>query len=336
MTVSKRTGAPVGPFEVAAFVIAGIALGLVFSGQMHPVALIWLLILGYLAYMARGVIGQAQRFRPVEPPNVWLFTLIANLVLMGLGIGAFGWYISGGGALSWVPLLIFIAGMIALRQWRNGVTARIYAWREPALILLQRGDYRQLIRELEDDATTGEGHPDKLAMVALAYIEQNKLNKAEKLLMQARQLAPEFASVNGAIGSLRRHQARYDEAAAAIQKAIMFEENVNSSYYLGLCQYLADQRDAALGTLTAIIDDEGLSRQGQVYGAYMLGQIAADAGNDEAAQFWYGRMAEHAPRVLPALNDEWRRHKQTPYGDTLKANVRHMEQIIARRPLAET
>lgn len=331
MTVTKRTGLPVGPFEAAGFIIGGIALALVFSGQLDAVALIVLLILGYFAYMARGTIIQAQRFRPVEPPGTWTITLVANLALMAVGIGAFGWYLTGAGAMAWVPLLLFIAGMIALRQWRKGVTTKLYAWRVPALVLLQKGEYKKLVRELEDDATAGSGHPDKLAMVALAQVEMNRLDQADKLLTRARQIAPDFASVNGAIGSLRRHQARYDEAAAAIQKAIMFEENINSRYYLGLVQFLAGQHDSARGTLSAIIDDPGLIRQGRVYGAYILGQIAESDGDDNAAQAWYARMADEAPQVIPALNEEWRRHKQTPYADTLRGHVRAMEQIVANR-----
>ncbi len=331
MTLMKRLGLPVGPFEAAGFVIAGIALALVVTGSLDAVALVVLLILGYFAYMARGTITQAQRFRPVEPPGTWTITLVANLVLMALGIGAFGWYLTGAGAMAWVPLLIFIAGMIALRQWRKGVTTRLYAWRVPALVLLQKGEYKKLIRELEDEATAGIGHPDKLAMVALAYIELNKLDQADKLLARARQIAPDFASVNGAIGSLRRHQARYQEAAAAIQKALMFEENVNSRYYLGLVQFLAGNRESARGTLRTIIDDPDLIRQGRVYGAYILGQIAEAESDSEAAREWYARMAEDAPSVIPALNDEWRRHKQTPYADALRGHVRAMEQIIANR-----
>jgi tetratricopeptide (TPR) repeat protein len=213
------------------------------------------------------------------------------------------------------------------------VTNKLYGWRTPALTLLQTGDYRRLVRELEDEATAGNGHPEKLAMVALAYIELNKWQRADDLLMRARALAPDFASVNGALGSLRRHQARYDEAITAIQRALAFEENANSSYYLGLCQFLAGDHDAARNTLLGVIDHPDLIRQGRVVGAYILGQIAEESGNSEAARAWYDRMADDAPKVIAALKDEVQRHKQTPYADTLKAHVRSMEQIIARRPL---
>jgi hypothetical protein len=333
MTPTKRLWQQVGPLEAAALIVAGIALALVIAGQMHPVALIILLILGYFVYMARGILRQARRFRPVEPPNTWWITLAANLVLMGLGIGSFGWYMAGGGSRTWVPFLIFIAGMIALRQWRRGVTNHLYGWRTPALTLLQNGDYKRLVRELEADATAGHGHPEKLAMVALAYIELNKWQRADDLLSQAQALAPDFASVNGALGSLRRHQARYDEAVTAIQRAITFEENANSSYYLGLCQYLAGNHAAARDTLLGVIDHPELIRQGRVVGAYILGQIAEEDGESDAAREWYGRMADDAPKVIAALKDEVQRHKQTPYADTLKTHVRSMEQIIARRPL---
>jgi hypothetical protein len=67
----------------------------------------------------------------------------------------------------------------------------------------------------------------------------------------------------------------------------------------------------------------------------MLGQIAEESGDSEAARRWYDRMAEGAPKILPALDEEWHRHKQTPYGDTVKEHVRAMEKIIARRPLAQ-
>jgi len=329
----KLGGRSIGPLEAVALIGIGLVLALVVTGAIDGVALIILLVVGYFGYMAQGVIAQAQRFRPVEPPRTWAITMIANLVLMALGIGAFGWYLAGGGARAWVPLLIFIAGFMALRMWRRGVVANLYAWRTPALALLQQGEYRKLIRELEDEATAGRGHPDKLAMVALAYIELNKWERADQLLARARQLAPEFASVNGALGSLRRHQARYAEAAEAIRQALQFEDNINSGYYLGLCQFLAGDRAAAEGTLRDIIDSPELIRQGQVYGAYILGQIAEGRG-DVAASEWYARMAEGAPKVLPALHEEARRHKQTPYGETLKEHVRSMEQIIARRPLA--
>jgi hypothetical protein len=335
MTTTRRFWQQVGPLEAAALIIAGIGLALVFAGQVDPVALIILLILGYFVYMARGILRQARRFRPVEPPRTWLVTLVANLVLMGIGIGAFGWYMAGGGSRAWIPFLIFIAGMIALRQWRRDVTNKLYAWRTPALTLLQKGDYRKLVRELEDDATAGSGHPDKLAMVALAYIELNKWQRADDLLRQAHEIAPDFASVNGAIGSLRRHQARYAEAVAAIQQAVAFEENANSSYYLGLCQFLAGDHESARETLLGVIDHPDLIGQGRVYGAYILGQIAEAAGDAEAARDWYARMAENAPKVIPALKEESLRHKQTPYGDTLKDHIRRMEQIIARRAVSE-
>jgi hypothetical protein len=333
MTTTKRLWQRVGPLEAAALIVAGIVLALVIVGRVNPVALIILLILGYFVYMARGILRQARRFRPVEPPNTWLITLVANLVLMGIGIGSFGWYMAGGGSLTWVPFLIFIAGMIALRQWRRGVTNNLYAWRTPALALLQNGDYKRLVRELEDEATAGNGHPEKLAMVALAYIELNKWQKADDLLMRAQALAPDFASVNGALGSLRRHQARYGEAITAIRRAIAFEENANSSYYLGLCQFLAGDHAAARETLLGVIDHPDLIRQGRVYGAYILGQIAEESGDSESAQAWYTRMADDAPKVIAALKDEAQRHKQTPYADTLRAHVRSMEQIIARRPV---
>jgi tetratricopeptide (TPR) repeat protein len=333
MTTTKRFWQQVGPLEAAALIVAGIALALVIAGRVDPVALIILLILGYFVYMARGMLRQARRFRPVEPPNTWTLTLAANLVLMGIGIGSFGWYLAGGGSLTWVPFLIFIAGMIALRQWRRDVTKKLYGWRTPALTLLQTGDYRRLVRELEDEATAGNGHPEKLAMVALAYIELNKWQRADDLLMQAQALAPDFASVNGALGSLRRHQARYDEAITAIQRAIMFEENANSSYYLGLCQFLAGDHGSARDTLLGVIDRPDLIRQGRVYGAYILGQIADESGDSDAARAWYDRMAEDAPKVIAALKDEAQRHKQTPYADTLKTHLRSMEQIIARRPV---
>jgi tetratricopeptide (TPR) repeat protein len=260
---------------------------------------------------------------------------VANLALMALGIGAFGWYLAGGGTITWVPFLIFIAGMIALRLWRRDVTKRLYAWRTPALALLQRGEYRKLIRALEDEATAGRGHPDKLAMVALAYIELNKWDDADKLLSQAKAIAPDFASVNGAIGSLRRHQARYAEAVEAIRQALAFEPNANSSYYLGLCQYLAGDRDGARATLRPILDHPELIRQGKVVGAYLLGQIAEAEGDSAAARAWYSRMANDAPKVIPALEDELRRHKQTPYGEALKELVRGIQTILARRPLVQ-
>ena len=330
MTVFKQ----VGWLESVALVIAGIALALVIAGGLDPVALIILLILGYLAYMARGVIRQAQRVRPVEPPRTWLFTMIGNLVLMTVGIGAFGWYLAGAGAKAWVPFLIFIAGMLALRAWRRSVVANLYAWRGPALALLQRGDYKKLVRELETEARV-QSHPDKLAMVALAQIELNKWDTADALLAEASAVAPDFASVNGALGSLRRHQARYAEAVDAIRRALTFEDNVNSSYYLGFCQYLAGDHDAAHVTLRAIIDDPLLIQQGQVVGAFILGQVADQSGDTGAAATWYARMAEGAPKVIPVLEQEARRHKQTPYGDMLKTLVRDINQIIARRPLSD-
>jgi len=323
-----------GWLESAGLVAAGIIIAGVITGQFEPQALIWLMILGFFMYMARGVLTQAARHRPVEPPRTWRITLIANLVLMALGIGAFGWYLSGAGAMAWVPMLLFMAGFIALRQWRRGVVTRLYAWRTPALTLLQQGEYKKLIQALDAEATAGEGHPDKLAMVALAYIEQNRLDRAEDYLQRAYRLAPEFASVNGALGSLRRHQARYAEAVEAIRRALAFEENVNSRYYLGLCQYLAGDHDGAEAPLRPIMDDPTLIRQGQVYSAFILGQIAEARGNHEEAQRWYTRLAEQPRSVIAALKEESRRHKQTPYGETLKDNIRAMEQVIARRPLA--
>jgi len=328
----RRAWKSVGPLEAIALIGVGLVLALVLAGALDGVALIILLVVSYFGYMAQGVVVQAQRFRPVEPPRTWAITMIGNLVLMALGIGAFGWYLAGGGTRAWIPLLIFIAGFVALRAWRRSVVANLYAWRTPALTLLQQGEYRKLVRELEDEATAGRGHPDKLAMVALAYIELNKWERADQLLARARQLAPEFASVNGALGSLRRHQARYAEAAEAIRQALRFEDNINSVYYLGLCQFLAGDHAAAEQTLRDIIDDPTLIRQGQVYGAYILGQVAE--GRGDAADEWYARLAEGAPKVLPLLHEEARRHKQTPYGEALKDHVRSMEQIIARRPLA--
>ncbi|MBN2304536.1 MAG: tetratricopeptide repeat protein [Anaerolineae bacterium] len=323
----------IGPLEAAALVIAGIALALVIVGGLDPVALVILLVLGYVAYIARGVLQQAARFRPVEPRGTWRITLVANLALMILGIGAFGWYLAGAGAKAWVPFLVFIAGMMALRAWRRDVVARLYSWRTPALTLLQKGEYRKLIRELEDDATAG--HPDKLAMVALAYIELNKLDRADRLLIQAQALAPDFASVNGAVGMLRRHQGRYGDAVAAIRDALAFEENINSRYYLGLCQFLDGDLDAARVTLEPIMGAPDLIRQGQVVGAYILGRAAEAGGDSGAARTWYDRMAEGAPPVLTALRDEARRHKQTSYGDTLKAHIQDMDKILAQRPLTK-
>ena len=320
------------PLEVGGLVVFGVGLALVVAGRLDPAALLLWLVFGYVVYMARGMVRQARRFRPVEPPRVWWVTLLGNLALMVLGLGAFLWYMFAGGARAWVPFLVFIAGAIALRQWRAGVTARLYAWRGPALRLLQMGEYRKLVRELEDDPTTPQ-NPDKLAMLALAYIELNKLHKAEELLGRARALAPNFASVNGAIGALRRHQARWADAVSALQKALAFEENVNTRYYLGLCQYLAGEHQAARATLRAALQDPTLIRQGQVMGAYLLRQMAEAEGDREAARAWYARMAEHAPKVLPRLDEEARRHKQTPYGETLKAHVRAMQRILARRPL---
>ena len=334
MTTSKASfWEQIGPLEAGALVGAGVAVALVAAGRLAPVVLIILLVLGYFGYMARGVLRQARRFRPVEPPRAWMVTVAANLVLMAVGIGAFGWYMAGAGSRAWVPFLFFIAGMIALRQWRRGVVNRVYAWRLPALTLLQKGDYKRVLRELEGEATAGNGHPDKLAMVALAAIELNKLDRADELLTRARALAPDFASVNAAIGSLRRHQARYSEAVTAIQKALAFEDDSTTRYYLGLCQYLTGDTSAAEVTLRAAIADPLLSRQGKVYGAFLLGQIAETGGHLDEAQDWYARMAEDAPRVLPALHDEARRHKQTPYADTLKDHVRSMERLIARRSL---
>ncbi len=331
MTVLKQ----VGWLESLALVVFGIALALVVVGGLDPVALIILLILSYLAYMARGVIRQAARVRPVEPPRTWLITMIGNLALMALGIGAFGWYLVGAGAGAWVPFLIFIAGMLALRAWRRSVVANLYAWRVPALALLQQGEYKKLVRELETEARV-QAHPDKLAMVALAQIELNKWDTAESLLAEARAAAPDFASVNGALGSLRRHQARYAEAVEAIRRALVFEANVNSSYYLGFCQYLAGDDAGASVTLRAIIDDPLLIQQGQVVGAYILGQVAESAGDTDAARAWYTRMADAAPRVIPVLDQEARRHKQTPYGDRLKDLVRDINRTIARRSLPDT
>ena len=178
-------------------------------------------------------------------------------------------------------------------------------------------------------------HPDKLAVVALALIELNKWDRADRLLAQARQLAPEYASVNGALGSLRRHQGRYAEAVTALQAALAFEEDPNSRYYLGLCQFLAGDQEGARSTLLRVIDDPLLFRQGQAVGAYILGQVAEGEGDAEGARAWYARMAEAAPRVIPALEEEARRHKQTAYGETLKEHVRAMQRLIARRPLED-
>ena len=328
-----KQGLRVGWFEAAALVAFGAVATLVLTGELDAVALIWTLVLIYFVWMARGAIEQARRFRPVEPPGTWAVTLWANIALMALGIGAFGWYLAGGGVSAWIPFLIFIAGVVALRWWRRGVVSRLYSWRTPALTLLQKGDYRRLVRELEDEATAGRGHPDKLAMVALAYIELNKWDHADRLLQQAREVAPDFASVNGALGSLRRHQARYAEAADAIERALRFEDNSSSRYYLGLCRYLAGEPDAARAALETALADPTLLRQGQVYGAFILGQIAEAEGDTVTARQWYDRMAEAAPKTIHALEEEARRHKQTPYGDTLKEHIRTMQRIIARRPL---
>lgn len=332
----RQLGRQIGPLEIIALAAFGAALILVAAAGLHPVALIILFILGYMGYMARGVIRQARRFRAVEPPRAWWITLIANLLLMGIGLGAFGWYIAGAGSKAWVPFLIFIAGMMSLRLWRREVVKKLYAWRTPALTLLQQGEYKKLVRSLEKEATAGRGHPDKLVMVALADIELNKWTEADDLLRRARLLAPDYASVNGAIGQLRRHQGLYHEAVEAIQRALAFEASSTSSYYLGLCQFFAGDHEEARATLAAVIDAPDLLRQGQVVGAYILGQLAETDGDQAAARVWYDRMADGAPKVLEALNEEWRRHKQTPYSDLLKTHVRHMEQIIARRPLNVT
>jgi hypothetical protein len=321
----------IGWFEAVGFVLAGIALALVAIGVIDPLGMVIVLVLLYFAWMARGVITQAQKVRAVEPARTWLITLVGNLFLMALGIGSFGWYLVGGSVRVWVPFLLFIAGMMALRWWRRGAVATIYAWRVPALTLLQQGEYKKLIRHLDD----ASGHPEKLAMLALAYIELNKWDVANNLLMQAQKIAPDFASVNGALGSLRRHQARYDEAIEAQQRALKYEENSSTRFYLGQVQYFAGQHDAARATLLSVIDLPDLTKLGQVYGAFMLGQIAEESGDSEAARRWYDRMAEGAPKILPALDEEWHRHKQTPYGDTVKEHVRTMEKIIARRPLAQ-
>lgn len=326
----------IGPLEAAGLVVAGMALAGVLLGGLDPVALVIVLILAYFAYMARGAIRQAGRFRPVEPPGTWRVTLLANLALMALGIGAFGWYLAGAGALAWVPFLVFIAGMTALRMWRRDVTARLYAWRTPALRLLQKGEYKKLVRELEADATANGGHPDKLAMVALAYVEMNRWRQAEALLEQARTRAPHFASVNGALGMLRRHQARYAEACDAIQAALDFEENVNSRYYLGLCRFLDGDVAGARAVLEPLMDHPDLVRQARLYGAYILGQAAEARGNETAARAWYEQMAEAAPQAIPALQAEARRHKGTPYSETLHEHLRAMERIIAQRPLTKS
>jgi hypothetical protein len=333
MTSLQQVRRQIGGFEAAALIVFGVALALIIAGGLDPVALIILFVLGYFAYMVRGVLRQARRFRPVEPPQAWWITLLANVVLMGVGMGAFGWYLAGAGARAWIPFLLFIAGMIALRLWRRGVTTRLYAWRLPALTLLTQGDYKKLIRNLEHEATARRGHPDKLAMVALAYIELNKWDTADHLLARAHTLAPDFASVNGAIGSLRRHQARYADAVEAIQAALRFEESVSSRYYLGLCQFLNGDLLAARDSLLAVIDHPDLLGQGRVMGAYILGQAAEFDEDHAGAQAWYARMAEAAPKIIPVLQEESRRHKQTPYGDALKDHVRRIEQIIARRPL---
>jgi tetratricopeptide (TPR) repeat protein len=332
MTRLRQLARQIGAVEAAALIVFGIALALVFVGQLDAVALIILLIWGFIVYSTYGMVQQAQRFRPVEPPNTWRVTLIANIALTTIGLSAFGWYMLGGGALAWVPFLVFIAGVMALRQWRQGVVSRVYAWRTPALTLLQKGEYKQLTRALEADEGLHK-NPDKLAVLALAYIDLNKWQKADKLLIQARALAPEFASVNGALGSLRRHQARYDEAVNLIRKALAFEDSVSSRYYLALCQYLGGNHDGAVTTLRAIIDDPTLMRQGQVVGAYILGQSAEHSGDEAGARAWYARMAEYAPQVIPVLEQESRRHKQTEYGDALKGHIRAMQKIIAQRPV---
>ncbi len=330
MTGQKRWWKAVGALEALSLVAFGVALGLVFAAGLDPVALIILLVLAFFAYMARGVWRQAQQVRPVEPPRTWAITAIANLILMALGIGSFGWYLAGAGALAWVPFLIFMAGMMALRLWRRDVTNKLYAWRGPALTLLQRGEYRQVIRALESEATAGRGHPDKLAMVALAYIELNKWERAEQLLQQAQRLAPTYLSVNGALASLRRHQARYAEAAQILQDALARQDDLTSRYYLGLCQYLAGDTKNARQTLQAVAEAPLLFRQGQVMSAYLLGQMAETEGDRSTAQRWYERMAEGAPKVLPVLEEEARRHKDSAYGETLKGHVKAMRHLVAQ------
>ncbi|MBN1678996.1 MAG: hypothetical protein JW966_01805 [Anaerolineae bacterium] len=335
MIGNKRTARPVGWMEGFALVVIGVVVALVLTGNLDGIALIILLVLGYFIYMARGVLIEAQRVRPVEPPDTWLITMIANLVLIAVGIGSFGWYLVGGGSRAWVPFLVFIAGVMALRMWRRNVVARLYAWRIPALKLLQQGEYKRLVRELEREATEGRGHPDKLAMVALAYVEQNKWDYADRLLARALQVAPDYASVNGTLGALRRHQARYAEAVEALQKALAFDYSAANHFYLGFCQYLSGDAGSAQGTLLDVIDHTTLSRQGQLIGTYLLGQIAEADGDSSAARQWYTRMAEIAPKTIPLLQDESRRHKQTPYGDMLKEHIRAMERIITRRPMEQ-
>ena len=57
----RRTLRGTGLVESAGLIIAGAVIAGVITGRLHPVALIWLVILGYFAYMARGVIRQADR-----------------------------------------------------------------------------------------------------------------------------------------------------------------------------------------------------------------------------------------------------------------------------------
>ncbi len=83
------------------------------------------------------------------------------------------------------------------------------------------------------------------------------------------------------------------------------------------------------------MDAADLTRIGRVYGAFILGQIADERGESAEARVWYDRMAQDAPKVIPLLHEEQRRHKDTRYGETLKEHIRSMERIIARRPLLE-
>ena len=122
-------------------------------------------------------------------------------------------------------------------------------------------------------------------------------------------------------------------AVTALQAALTFEEDPNSRYYLGLCQFMAGDLEGARATLGRVMDEPLLFRQGQAVGAYIMGQVAEGEGDADAARAWYARMAEAAPKVIPALEEEARRHKQTPYGETMKEQVRAMQRIIARRPL---
>lgn len=246
-----------------------------------------------------------------RPTQIALVIALALLVAMGA--------LAASGPLEWRPFAVIGAGgllivMQVIVLWGNRGLVAPYTRAQRAYLA---GDFDTARSVLEAVRVGSKADMRELTLLGNTYRQLGQCDKSEEVLTEALRLRPNHQFPLYGFGRTLIVQGRYPEAIDAITRALEQGAPPVAQFDLGdayFRQGLREEARAALGAVRPILEESYRALMAD----YLLYQL--DGGKPPS------------PALIDAGLPYWRaeaeRFHQTPYGQALADDVRHMQTLL--------